>query len=29
MLAGVALIVVAFGLLWSARDAGEVNRDVR
>jgi hypothetical protein len=28
MLAGVALVLVGFGLLWSARDAGEVNRDV-
>jgi hypothetical protein len=28
MLAGVALIVVGLGLLWSARDAGDVNRDV-
>jgi hypothetical protein len=27
MLAGVALIVVGFGLLWSARDAGDVNQD--
>lgn len=27
MLAGVALILVGFGLLWSARDAGNVNRD--
>jgi hypothetical protein len=28
MLAGVVLIVVGFGLLWSARGAGEVHRDV-
>jgi hypothetical protein len=28
MVAGVVLIVVGLGLLWSARDAGEVNQDV-
>lgn len=28
MLAGIALIVIGFGLLWSARGAGEVQQEV-
>jgi hypothetical protein len=28
MFAGVALVLVGFGLLWSARDAGDVNGEV-
>ena len=28
MLAGIALIAAGIGLLWAARDAGEVNADV-
>jgi hypothetical protein len=28
VLAGIALIAAGFGLLWTARDAGEVNAEV-